>query len=96
MKPSAEQLTTLSQKIVHHLEAIYRSVSPQPDLTALADNILQLMRLDQHYEEAKPAYSPWSAADIALITYGDSLLADGELPLNTLHRFLNDYLPGKI
>ncbi|MCK9607670.1 MAG: sugar phosphorylase [Methylomonas sp.] len=96
MKPTTEQQASLSQKILHHLESIYESVSPQPDLITVAEHILRIMRLDQHYEDAKPAYSPWSAEDIAVITYGDSLLADDEIPLNTLHRFLNDYLHGTI
>jgi glucosylglycerate phosphorylase len=36
----------------------------------------------------------FSQSDVVLITYGDTLLQDGELPLRTLGRFLQTYLKG--
>lgn len=96
MKPTAEHLAALKQKVVHHLQSIYQSVPDQSDLSAFADDILQIMGFDQHIEPVKPHHNPWSAQDIAVITYGDSLLADQEAALDTLHRFLNEYLQGTI
>lgn len=92
MKPTTEHLAALTQKVVHHLESIYASAPRQPDSAALADSLLRIMRLDEHYEQLQSSCGAWSEHDIAVITYGDSLLADGEAPLNTLHRFLNAYL----
>ncbi len=34
----------------------------------------------------------WSELDIALITYGDSILEKNKKPLTTLHKFINNYL----
>ena len=36
--------------------------------------------------------SPFSASDVILITYGDTLLREGEPPLQTLHRFLDEHV----
>jgi len=38
----------------------------------------------------------WSEQDILLITYGDSILEEGEPPLKSLHNFLNLYLKDSI
>lgn len=41
--------------------------------------------------------SSWlSEKDVMLITYGDSLMRDGEMPLKTLNTFLNEYLKHEI
>lgn len=39
-----------------------------------------------------PAASRWTEADCLLITYGDSIRAANERPLQTLRRFLDDYI----
>lgn len=96
MKPTAEHLAALKQKVVHHLQSIYQSVPDPSELSAFADDILQIMGFDQHIEAVTPHLNPWSAQDIAVITYGDSLLAEHEAALDTLHRFLNGYLQGTI
>ena len=38
----------------------------------------------------------FSQEDVILITYGDSLKKDGEVPLATLHAFANQYLKGAV
>jgi len=38
----------------------------------------------------------FSQEDVVLITYGDSLIKEGEAPLTTLHEFANQYLKGII
>lgn len=43
-----------------------------------------------------PKKDKWQENDIILITYGDSLLADNEKPLNTLSKFMNEKLHGII
>jgi len=42
----------------------------------------------------KPSY--FSQEDVVLITYGDSLKKEGEVPLATLHAFANQYLKGAV
>ncbi|MBR9987598.1 MAG: sugar phosphorylase [Desulfosarcina sp.] len=43
------------------------------------------------FESSSGEKDPFSQADTVLITYGDSLLRNGEQPLQTLHRFAGDY-----
>ena len=38
----------------------------------------------------------WNEQDVVLISYGNSVLDENENPLNTLHRFLSEYVAGKI
>ena len=40
--------------------------------------------------------SPWSEEDVLLITYGDSIYEIDKQPLDSLHRFLNEYLKDSI
>jgi len=96
MKASAEDIAALKQKIVNHLEVIYESVRQRWDTSAFADDILEIMRFGEEFEEPKPLYNPWSQRDVAVITYGNSILNEDEVPLHTLHRFLNSYLKDTI
>jgi sucrose phosphorylase len=71
------------------LENIYGQ--PQGDMafsrvSAVLDQFLKQNRV------GKPAV--FSQRDILLITYADTLSREGEAPLQTLHRFLNDHLKG--
>lgn len=43
-----------------------------------------------------PPKTLWTEKDVFLITYGDSLLKEGEKPLKTLHRFVKDNLSDAI
>ena len=92
MKPSAEHKAALKQKVTNHLDVIYQSVRHRWDVADFADEIWEIMRFDEQFEEIAPQYNPWSQRDITVITYGNSLLKDDEVPLNTLHQFLDDYL----
>lgn len=96
MKPTAEELAALAQKVVHHLEAIYQSARHRWDIADFADDILKIMRFDEEVAEVKPHNNPWSSQDIAVITYGNSVLDGDEIPLDTLHKFLNRYLKDTI
>ncbi|CAA0094567.1 Glucosylglycerate phosphorylase [BD1-7 clade bacterium] len=87
-------MTTSNQlraRVLHHLDVIYEDVDITISIDALADSLMQLMRLDDQWPDPTPYQNHWSEADTALITYGDSLLQDGEIPLNTLHHFLQKY-----
>lgn len=41
-------------------------------------------------------FNKWSENNVQLITYGDSIIQEGEKPLVTLDRFLEKYLKGTI
>ncbi|QEP44851.1 alpha-amylase [Ectothiorhodospiraceae bacterium BW-2] len=83
------QLDDITTRLQHHLCQIY---GEQAYLPELAQQLLALMGVAAAAEPLVPNQNRWSQADIALITYGDTLQAPGEKPLKTLHRFLNRYL----
>ena len=60
--------------------------------TSAFNKILPLIENFPDKRTAKKAY--YSQEDVILITYGDSLLDDIEVPLNTLHKFANRYFKG--
>ncbi|MFT6772504.1 MAG: sucrose phosphorylase [Paracoccaceae bacterium] len=79
----------LAALVAAHLAAIY----PGRDVDALADQVLSAFwpGEDEARDKVKPSHlSLWSEADAVLITYADSIRADGERPLATLHRFLRE------
>jgi sucrose phosphorylase len=96
MKPTEEQYVSLHEKISHHLEFIYESVTLERSIASLTDDIMKIMRFDSHYDEVEPHKNNWDETDIALITYGDSIKRGNEAPLNSLHDFLNTYVKGSI
>ncbi|MDF1589744.1 MAG: sugar phosphorylase [Gammaproteobacteria bacterium] len=92
MKPTSEQLDLLNLKVTHHLESIYESILPEQSLTELADELITIMGLYDDYHVLQPHQNYWDQTDIAIITYGNTVLQDGQAPLETLHEFLNEYL----
>ncbi len=54
-----------------------------------------LARMEAHPRgEPREASVRWTQSDVALITYADSIVRDGEAPLATLRRFLDEELAG--
>ncbi len=77
-------------ELQRHLEHIY------PDAGAhLLDQLLMLMHAHMEQMPPRPRVR-WSEQDVLLITYADSILREGELPLRTLRRMLHHYLHGTI
>ncbi|MEE4202050.1 MAG: sugar phosphorylase, partial [Halieaceae bacterium] len=86
--------TQLVQRLLHHLETIYRDILPADALPELAVQLIAAMRLDPDSATPEAHRNLWDETDLALITYGDTFLAEGERPLHTLHRFLLEHLDG--
>ncbi|WP_298635339.1 sugar phosphorylase [uncultured Umboniibacter sp.] len=85
-------LNPLRLRLEQHLSKIYRDIEREESISDLATTLLQLMRLEPCAEAPRAHHSLWDQRDIALICYGDSLLANGEKPLHTLAGFLEDHL----
>ncbi|TDG15143.1 alpha-amylase [Seongchinamella unica] len=86
----------LLDKVLHHVEAIYHDTPTVVDYDTLAKELLDIMRLDE-LAPAPPQYvNHWSQRDAIVITYGDTLLREGEVPLATLKSFLDDYSDGLV
>jgi sucrose phosphorylase len=96
MKPSNAQLKPVHDKVLYHLETIYKDEEPNQPLTELADEIIHIMRLDSDYQTPTPYQNNWDENDVVLITYGNSIQQAGEAPLKTLHRFLGKQVNGSI
>jgi len=96
MSDTSEKLTAIKHKINHHLEVIYSSLEQQPDFDKVADELIEIMRFDECYQEAQSHHNAWDEKDVFTITYGNTFLRDGEVPLNTLHTFMDDYFKDHI
>ena len=88
-----EQLQ-LGDRVQHHLDMIYHANPLGADLHGLADELLALMRLDASGALGQGHTNHWDQRDAIVISYGDSLLREGEKPLQTLRKFLDDYSGG--
>lgn len=78
----------LKAKLVGMLEVVY----PELDGDFLAEQLLGTMGLAPNREPPPAHQNNWDESDIVLITYADTVQREGEKPLQTLHRFLNDCL----
>ena len=96
MKPNDENLKLLRETTHYHLKNIYHELLDQQTTEQITEDIIQLMRLDEHYYEVEHSRNNWDQRDTILITYGDSIQRQGEAPLNTLHKFLDDQVKGII
>ena len=76
-------------RLVQLLGQIYEQVAVED----LADRIERRLAQVPSRESRAEA---WSAADVLLIAYGDSIQGSGEAPLRSLGRFLRERLPGLI
>ncbi len=85
----------LNQKIVNHISAIYHDVLSAEDKHQLADNIQQLTEgaAAKHQPSNRPL---WDEKSTTLITYGNSLVKEGELPLTTLLNFTETHFSDAI
>ncbi|MFT6240415.1 MAG: sucrose phosphorylase [Akkermansiaceae bacterium] len=81
-------LENLVLRIETHLEIIYGKGGHG----ALLEQLLDTMRLREHFFEPVPYTNHWSEKDVALITYGDSVLPASGAPLKELTRFLKKRL----
>ncbi|QIL88640.1 alpha-amylase [Microbulbifer sp. SH-1] len=79
----------LHQKVVDHLRFIY----PQMEVEPIAHELTRLMRLDEDCQHPLAHKNLWDQTDIAVITYGNSILSDNRPPLKTLHHFLQAHFP---
>ena len=84
-----EPHTTNRQRLEGRLRALYGSRA-----SGLLDEIDTI--LSRHAVGGDPPGDLWSERDVALITYGDMIGAEGERPLATLRRFLGATLSDEI
>ncbi len=93
MVPSPPSLELL---VENYLEEIYTHVLPDISFMDLAQEILKVMRLNEAYTKPAPETNNWTEEDVVVITYGDSILHNGDKPLKVLKRFLDNHCEGCI
>ena len=86
----------LHQKVLHHLGVIYADCPEVTALSALADDIIKLMGLNEHCCEALAHQNHWNESDVTLISYGDTVLSPNDAPLSTLKHFLDKHCSEQI
>jgi sucrose phosphorylase len=79
---------SIEERLQRHLEAIYGNNDDTSDLNIWNKALLEAARLRSGQLPPEPQRNLWSEADVAVITYGDSIVDDAEPPLKTLHGFL--------
>ena len=87
-KKLESQLSELLLRLEGHLSFIY----PNEDLSRLTSQSLAVMGLDRVQKKPRWHKNKWDEADIALITYANSVIRKDELPLVTLEKFLDKEL----
>jgi sucrose phosphorylase len=98
---SADSLTAipvalLGSRVVQHLATIYSQSELDDGLQELAEELLDIMRLDPHARAPEPYLNHWDQRDALMICYGDSIVKEGEAPLRTLKHWLDMHADGAI
>ena len=96
MKPSVQQQEWLTEKVVRHLTVIYETIDEVSDYADLANQLISIMKLQQHYLDPVQHINHWDQSDIISITYGNTILQDGEQPLHTLKHFFDEHTENTI
>lgn len=84
--------THLRQRLLTHLAVLY----PHLEQEVLADEIIASMYLDQRCFKPESHRNLWDESSVMVISYGDSIVREGEWPLHTLHDFLRQELMGLV
>ncbi len=81
----------LQQRLNNHLHDIYANHNIEEN-NALSKRLIHLMRLDEHCFSPLLHHNHWDEKDVGVITYGHSIIREGETPLKTLYQFLHQHL----
>ena len=85
-------MLTVCQRLREHLAAVYGMAPHGLPVDDWAARLLAAARLDAEQSPPPAHRNLWDERDVAVITYGDSVLSDNEAPLKSLHQFLVDRL----
>lgn len=91
-----EQLRALKQRICLHVEEIYRDIKGVDQYEQIAQSILYAAKLEDYKNDLEACIDYWDESDVAMITYGDSVIDSDQIPLHTLKIFLDKYLKGVV
>lgn len=91
MLPSDKNDDSLRAQLSQHLSFLY----PESDVETLTEEVAKVF---EQFEQQVPLplNQLWSQQDCLLITYGDSIVDDQAVPLETLHQFLQQYVKDSV
>ena len=90
------QINQLKQKLAKQLAFIYEDTLLHSSLDDIAQSLIDIMEIPSTFQEPVPYSNHWSEEDIILITYGDSIINEGETPLHTLKHFLDNTIKNTV
>lgn len=79
-------------QLVERLESQLNLIYSNEKNHELAQRLIKVMRLDEFCFTPLHQHNHWNEHDIALITYGNSIINDDEPSLKTLYNFTHQYL----
>lgn len=96
--PSGDPNATpaLLRRVAHQLASVYGDGDVDLAIEALADELLAIMRIEPDCPEPERHRNHWDQTDALVITYGDSIVREGERPLQTLKHWLDRYAQGRL
>ena len=89
----------VSSKLTEKLKALLKTIYPDRDIAALADDIIEAFWSDgraPRHRSRQPGNTLWSERDSLVITYGNTVVDGKHKPLDVLYNFLQEYLKGTI
>lgn len=89
-------VNALAQKLAQQLSMIYQEVPLTESVEDIAQSLMSLMRLNDYSLPPEPFCNHWSEKDAVLITYGDSIIENDSVPLQSLYRFLDERIGSSI
>ncbi len=89
---TSDDLERFKEQAAERLSRIY----PSGQVKTVLDQLLSELQVFFAPDEGVPAGRLWNEQDVILISYGDSICADQQLPLQSLCSFLEQHLTGLI
>lgn len=88
--------SALLRRVAHQLASVYADGEVNEAMESLADELLSIMRIQPGVPEPERHRDLWDQTDALIITYGDSILREGERPLQTLKHWLDVHAQGRV
>ncbi len=85
-------INALKQKLIQQLGCIYQDITLDVSVDDLAEQLINTMNISVDCDEPHPYANHWSQHDVIMITYGDSIIQEGQKPLSILAEFMDNYL----
>lgn len=87
-----EQTLATEQDLLRRVKAHLAVIYPDQDLDVLSGDLVTAISRGHDVQRPVPHKSHWDQGDSVVITYGNTIKKQNELPLVTLRRFLNTHL----